>query len=134
VGVDVGDFSGITAVQVMPMVGQSTDYEEEQMENSVANEAKNLDVQLRSLSLSPVSGADISEPETELEEDQESKPYNRPFKNKNQRRPHSNPSDNNSSGPNNVSALSYAPVIKQTIIPLVKRRNSTTVQLAGVSN
>lgn len=63
-----------TSVQVLPVVGQSSDYDDELTVSVPPIDSNKLASQFRSFSLSPVS-ADISEPETETEEDQESRPY-----------------------------------------------------------
>ena len=94
--------NSITAIQVLPVVGQSSDYEEESsLEPTQPN--NKLNNQFRSFSLSPVS-ADISEPETENEEDQESRPYpnkdHKPKENhKKPSRPRSTPLLENQSNP-----------------------------------
>ncbi len=69
-------------------------------------ESNKLASQFRSFSLSPVS-ADISEPETETEEDQESRPYLRKELHKESKRPRplSTPLENNSSPSHNVQYI-----------------------------
>lgn len=95
-----------TAIQVLPVVGQTSDYDEEPSLEPTQHNNK-LTNQFQSFSLSPVS-AEISEPETETEEDQESRPYihneQKPKENnKKPTRPRSTPMlDNHSSPPINV--------------------------------
>lgn len=95
------DDKSVTAIQVLPVVGQTSDYDDEQTIPPI--ESNKLASQFRSYSLSPVS-ADISEPETETEEDQESRPYLRkePHKEIKRPRPLSTPVENNSSPSHNV--------------------------------
>lgn len=92
----------MTAIQVLPVVGQSSDFDEDHIHSETMESNNQLTSQSRSFSLSPVS-ADISEPETETEEDQESRPYLRSQNNKHKEnkrpRPHSTPQANNPSSP-----------------------------------
>jgi len=105
--IDIDNSSNsITAILVLPIVGQTSDYEEESsLEPTQPN--NKLTNQFQSFSLSPVS-AEISEPETETEEDQESRPYlnndQKPKENfKRPTRPRSTPMlDSHSSPPINV--------------------------------
>ncbi|KAK4023389.1 hypothetical protein OUZ56_008805 [Daphnia magna] len=87
-----------TSVQVLPVVGQSSDYDDELTVSVPPIDSNKLASQFRSFSLSPVS-ADISEPETETEEDQESRPYLRKevHKEKKRPRPLSTPIESNNS-------------------------------------
>jgi hypothetical protein len=96
--IDDHNSSVLTAVQVLPVVGQSSDYDDDQTTAVPPMDSNKLASQFRSFSLSPVS-ADISEPETETEEDQESRPYLRkePHKEKKRPRPLSTPIESNNS-------------------------------------
>lgn len=88
------------------MVGQSSDFDDDQTVSTPPMESNKLTSQFRSFSLSPVS-ADISEPETETEEDQESRPYIRKDLDKEGKRPRpiSTPIETNISPAHNVCSL-----------------------------
>ena len=90
-----------SSIQVLPVVGQIN--ESEKTSDTAALGAMEINNKYGSFSMSPIS-ADISEPETETEEDQESRPYIRQRLKENQRpRPHSTPFGSNSSPPSNAS-------------------------------
>lgn len=90
-----------TSIQVLPTVGQSSELEK--TNDTVAQGNMEMNNKYGSFSMSPIS-ADISEPETETEEDQESRPYIRHRLKENKRpRPHSTPFGSNSSPPSNAS-------------------------------
>jgi len=111
----------MTAIQVLPVVGQSSDFDEDHIHSGTMESNNQLTSQSRSFSLSPVS-ADISEPETETEEDQESRPYLRSQNNKHKEnkrpRPHSTPQANNPSSPPSYvlyTTLNFRVQTKETI-------------------
>jgi len=96
---DNSPVSNSNSIQVLPMVGQSSEFEK--TSDTVAQGTMEMNNKYGSFSMSPVS-ADISEPETETEEDQESRPYIRQRLKENKRpRPHSTPFGSNSSPPSN---------------------------------
>lgn len=110
--------SSVTAIQVLPVVGQSSDFEDEQPTPAPPTESNKLASQFRSFSLSPVS-ADISEPETETEEDQESRPYLRkePHKEIKRPRPLSTPVENSNSPSHNVKRFQDYRLFKYSLKP-----------------
>ena len=92
----------VTTVQVMSTIGHSSDFEDdEQMDSLGLKESiESSKPEMRSVSgLSPVTSGEVSEPETELEEDQESKPYSY---NKKLNRPRSTPLESKSVIPSRV--------------------------------
>lgn len=66
----------MTPVQVLPVSSNSMDQDEETVVTGQNNGLKSVNASSHSISLSPVSG-DVSDPETEMEEDHESTPYNK---------------------------------------------------------